>query len=327
MYVLTIRLADLALKEGIPPEEGWMDHVLKRYPNLDHYKCEEDARAVLNEKRAEIEAFFTKEREASIRGELAALIYALRLFGFEKIVDYCLELTKKTLLILGGIILEDFGNYIVHGIYALGGLRLFDDRDLRNMAFLGLKPAELQPSSASLSLATQRPLECSIVREPDRDDVRGFLKRGSDDELASYVGGFQRAAWDYDLSSVVKHYERLGEVISERYDEELKNWFRRSKVARGTVHGGIILTSSSITSFLPIPPGLNFLLNILLNIPQVLLQEHLERLSNWLVERWPFAEKGLPFLLWMCGIEPKGRAGGPPPRTSLDEWTARLAAS
>jgi hypothetical protein len=154
---------------------------------------------------------------------------------------------------------------------------------------------------------------------PDRDDVRAFLKRGPDDELARCLGGFQRAAWDYDLLGIVKHCERLGEIISERYDKELEDWFRRSKVARGTIRGGIILTSSML-SLSSIPPELKTLLEILLGI----LERCHERLSDWLVERWPLAEKGLPFFLWKYGIEPKGRARGPPPRTSLDEWMASL---
>jgi hypothetical protein len=56
------------------------------------------------------------------------------------------------------------------------------------------------------------------------------------------------------------------------------------------------------------------------------VQQEVDAFSRWLVERWPFAEKSLPFFLWKYGIKPKGRARGPPPRASPDEWMARLAA-
>jgi hypothetical protein len=308
-FVRLVRLIELAAKEGVPPEEGWQDLVLNKYPYLDLKKCLEDVNAILNEEvvrklKTKLKTI-SMEEEDSIQAMLASDLFSLRAWGFGKIAYHGLELMKKD-AVLGASILSDFKYYTVGGVdMALGGLRLFDDADASAMVFLGLKPVEL-PCPASLSLASQKSIECSVITEPDRYEVEGFLKKGSDIELASCVREFQRAANDYDLVKAIDYYERLGIIVSERYDEEVKDWFRRSKIMRGTVHGGLILTSSAITSFLSIHPGLNLLLNILLNISQRLLQEHVERLSGWLVEKWPFAEKGLPFFLWKYGIKPEG---------------------
>jgi hypothetical protein len=137
--------------------------------------------------------------------------------------------------------------------------------------------------------------------------LRAFLKEGPDDELAQCVGGFQRAAWDYDLLDIMKHYERLEEIILEQYNKELKDWFRRSKVVKGFAYAGIGLTCATIAS-LSIPAGLPTLLSILLNVKKV--QREVDAFSRWLVERWPFAEKGLPFFLWKYDIKPESQAQG-----------------
>jgi hypothetical protein len=288
-----IRLVELAVKESIPPRKGWKDLLLERHPNLSPDKCMEDVKALLNEEALkELEIIFMEE--GSTQRMLAAYLLSLRVWGFERIANCCLELMRRDAM-LGAAILHDFHYYYVGGVVdALGGARLFDDLDARNLAASRLRPEEQLPPPASLSLAVQRPVECLVVRRPNRDDVRSLLKEGPDDELASCVGGFQRAANDYDLVGAVNHYERLREVVSKRYDGELKDRFRRSKVVRGSMRGCIGLTSSAIALH-SIPAGLTVLLSVLKGGE---VWRGVEELPSWLAEGWPLLEKGLPFFLW-----------------------------
>ncbi|MEM2272363.1 MAG: hypothetical protein QXP56_06840, partial [Archaeoglobaceae archaeon] len=87
---------------------------------------------------------------------------------------------------------------------------------------LRLKPEEI-PAPFDFSLATEKGIKCDFVSSPDPDDVRGYLKRGPDDELSGLQGEFQEAATSYDLKAMIEAYEKLGEVITERINEERKS--------------------------------------------------------------------------------------------------------
>jgi len=149
-------------------------------------------------------------------------LYDLRLFGFEELSNICLKLMEKDLE-LGHSLLGLYHYYLVdpclHGLLSTFYL---SDKDRKAIQLLRLKPEEI-PAPFDFSLATEKGIKCDFVSSPDPDDVRGYLKRGPDDELSGLQGEFQEAATSYDLKAMIEAYEKLGEVITERINEERKS--------------------------------------------------------------------------------------------------------
>ena len=287
-FMLTYKLAGLAREEKIPPEKGWEALALKKHPQYDFSKCEEELKDIFEGEEFEI---------------ASTDLWGLRVFGFERLTDHALELIRKNKS-LGHVLLDAFSHYLTKPcILGLMGCRYYDDVDLSIMAFLRLRSVELLAiAPAFFSLVTEGPAGSSIVYRPDRGDVERFLERGPDEELVNLQGDIQRSAWSYDFTKLIEDYHKLGEVISERYDKELRDWFRRSKIVKGSLYFGIGLTA--FTALLTnLPDGLKLLLPLVLGWEKV--GKEVERLSNLLVERWPFREKGIPFTLWRYGVKPR----------------------
>jgi len=312
-------LAESAIREGIPLERGWRDLALQRHPEYDLESWLKEARSILSDERVRIiQKEYPFMRNMSVASVIASNAYELSIFGFSGLANLSLELFRKS--ILGFDVLNLYYIYLVSGYSeGLGGLMMYDTFDLETMTFLRIiknMPKEdllrefvLSPAGFSV---VGTPTEIPIVVKFDEDDLKNSLKRERDNELEKHMLDSIRAFQEYDFKEFLKKNEAINEIIAERIVKETRGYYRRSKIVEGTMISGgtLTLAAGAIEAYQYLQPlyqYLQLLLPLLSPIISKIMIEMMkkrEEAARWLVSRWPFQQKGIPFYLWLHGIKP-----------------------
>jgi hypothetical protein len=325
-------LRESAIQEGIRLEEGWEDPALQRHPEYDLISWKKKAESILSGKMVRViqkehPYMLDKEYVASVTATYA---YELSVFGFSSLANLSLRLLRKFPL-LGFNVLRPYDEYLVSGyLRGLGGLRIYDRDDLENMAFLriikNMPKRDLLEEGESVIVppaglsVVGTPTEIPIVVKFDEDDLKNSLKRERDSELEEQMLGSMRAFQGYDFGEFREKNEAINEIITERIVKEARGWYWRSKIIEGTIILGGTLTLKEgaevayrhLRPLLRITPGipetiLEAIIEIIFEIifeknPEIIKKR--EEAVRWLVSKWPFQQKGLPYHLWLHGIRP-----------------------
>jgi hypothetical protein len=309
-----IKLAKIAKDEDIPIEEGLGNKVREKHPEYSMEKCNEDAKDFLNIdtiKRIEKEDF--NEKVIMTTG---ISLFDLRLFGFDGLVDIGLEIGKKDPY-FGYRILNAYDSYLIRPcVDALFGYIHYDYDEIRTMSFLRVLTGNsekywgriLCSSPASSSIVVNHPIKLNIIKKPNWEELKGFLKNREEQELNKYSLDIMNAFNEADLNKVYRSDEKLGEVVEEGINKELESWFGKEKITKGVLRFGSRFTAAS--------PGLINLFETVRNNPELasliavvggmVSRELAEVIRNinpkdvvkFLAKTWTFTRYGLPFVLW-----------------------------
>jgi hypothetical protein len=324
LFMRWFLLIESAIQEEIPPERGWEDLVLQRHPEYDFDSWEKKARSILSDEMVHViqkeHPMWDKEDVVFI---IATYAYRLSVFGFSSLANLSLKLLRESPLSFN--VLHGYNNYLVFGYSeGLGGLMMYDRVDLGNMTFLRIiknmpkgdvfqEEEFITVSPAGFSVVGTE-TEIPIVVKFDEDDLKNSLKRERDRELEKHMLDSMRAFQEYDFREFRKKNEAINEIIAERIVKETRGYYRRSKIAEGTIISGgtLTLAAGAIEAYQYLQPIYQHLLPLLPILSPIVykiiskmiekMMEKREEAARWLVSRWPFQQKGLPFYLWLHGI-------------------------
>jgi|GEM_PF-2231360 len=314
-------LRESAIQEGIPLEEGWIDLVLQKHPEYDIESWVKKARSILSDERMKIiqkkHPMWDKEYVGS---GIATYAYKLSVFGFSDLANLFLELFRESPLD-GFDVLDAYYIYLVSGYSeGLGGLRMYDRFDLEIMTFLRiiknmpkrdlLREGEFVIVSPAGFSVVGKEIEIPIVVKFDEDDLKNSLRRERDRELEKCMLDSMRAFQEYDFREFREKNEAINEIIAERVVKETREYYRRSKIAEGTIISGgtLTLAAGAIEAYQRLQPLYQYLQPLLPILSPIIYKiiskmiEKREEAARWLVSRWPFQQRGLPFYLWLHGI-------------------------
>jgi len=318
-----IKLALIAEKMRIPLEEDWdwEKIVLIKRPEYDIKKIMEDVGKLFDKDTLDVisKEDVLRDPDALLRAA-ATWVHDLRILGFEKLTGNVSKLAN-TEKVLAYYILRGYRHHLIEPFMSLFGQQHYDNEDIEIMTFLRVIPNDLSviwkeevlaASPASLRLSCD-PFETNIVVKPDADEAWRFIKSYEDEEIMEASSSFMRSAKLYDFDATLRNYGKLSQIVQERVNNEHKAWFKRSKRVKASLYMGVGLAASAGAI-----EGFQKLHWLLKEIPYIypFLPEVIKRLLKgakltadkatvWLVDHWPFAEKGFPFILCKYDIRPE----------------------
>jgi hypothetical protein len=290
--------------------------VLQNHPEYDFKSWAEKVVSILSDETMRIiqkeHPMWDKEYVASI---ITTHAHSLSVFGFSNLANLSLELFRESPL-EGFNVLHFYYDYLVSGyLRGLGGLKMYDRVDLGIMTFLGTikkrdllregKPVALSPASFGV---VGTPTEIPIMVKFDEDDLKNSLKRERDNELEKHMLDLMRAFQRYDFREFYEKNKAINEIIGERIAKETREYYRRSKIVEGTIipGGTLTLAAGAAAAYQHLQPLLDLINEIISEMISEKISEKksgiMEKVMRWLVSRWPFQQKGLPFYLWLHGI-------------------------
>jgi hypothetical protein len=141
------------------------------------------------------------------------------------------------------------------------------------------------------------PTEIPIVVKFDEDDLKNSLERERDRELEEHMLDSMRAFQEYDFREFYEKNKAINEIIRERIVKETREWYWKSKIVQG-----IMALGGTFTLGAGIPAAYDYLHPLLDLIISEITREIAKEPARWLVSKWPFQQKGLPFHLWLHRI-------------------------
>jgi hypothetical protein len=257
----------------------------------------EKVRSILSDEKVQI---IQKKYPFMQNSAIAARIYRLLIFGFSGLANLSLELLRESPL-EGFYVLDSYDRYLVYGYsLGLGGLSMYDGVDLWRMTFLGIiknmqKRNSLRVSPASFGVvgtATKIP----IVVKFDEDDLKNSLRRERDRELEKCMLDSMRAFQKYNFWEFCEKNKAINEIIAERIVKETREYYRRSKIVEGMIiPGGTLTAAGARAAYKHLQPLLEIIISE--KIPEIMKKR--KEMKRWLVSKWPFQQRGLPFYLWL----------------------------
>lgn len=327
------RIQTIGDRENITPnDEYWLDRVLESYPEYDpdlssrYHKMAEilfrvdDTRASLNQISR---MHRTKPRD--LLDETSGKIMNLTIFGFNNHVRLSLRLARSFRdPELGRSMLYSYHHYLITPFTTgLGGFQNLDLFDIENMAFLRLFPLkskeleEIQTavlqSPAATSLLLQEPGRCriNIFRggSVHKRDLDAMIKlSGKYPNIGKHLAGYRQKLHSGDLKGASKSAKRFSEILIGQYNAEIEEWKKREKrsnIVKGVLNYGasFVVWPTVLLSNLPIEWKSAVIVAI--EMTKRALYRKIGALdtkkiveSLWRVKNWPFAQKGVPYLLW-----------------------------
>lgn len=316
----------VAKEMQIPMVDGFRKFVVRSNPQYDYGKTNHYVRSVFDEDALDPLRRDWPQSNGVILGRASFNIHNLRVLGFEKITEEILKLMDES-KVQTWHLLNAYHHFLVSPfIEGFFGELHYDILDVMNMTFLRIIPDDLSAiwkdmltaSPASMRL-TFDPFEANIVVEPDSDELWKFIRNYEDRETEKNLVSFTEAAKAYDFDEASRNYEKISEIVRERINTEYKAWMKRSKCVRATLYMGVGLTASAgaIAGFqklhwllreVPyIYPALPYMVKQLIESTRLAVN----KTTSWLVDHWPFAEKGFPYILFNYGKNPEKHRKGP----------------
>jgi len=299
------KIASISKAKGIPFEEACKNH-----PEYSYENTEETTKKLIDKKSVEELSKILHYDVETTLCEIATRLFLLRTFGFEQLASLSQKIIQRE-KILGYHVLNYYTKYLIEPCNAaLFSQMTYDFIDLKRMAFLRLPRLSNVGNLLSYCPANLRTtigsLDENIILKADSNEVTTFLKKYENKEIKENTAKFVKSSNQYDFDMVLKSYKKLSEIIEEKYNKELKDWFKRSKIAKVTAYLGIGFTAA-VGVYYAYRHFPNLTEKILSYLPKKeLIDEYrvtAEKLSDVLVKKWPFAEKGLPFIMWEYGIK------------------------
>jgi hypothetical protein len=134
----------------------------------------------------------------------------------------------------------------------------------------------------------------------DEDDLKNSLKRERNEELEKCMLNSIRTFQEYDFREFYEKNKVINEIITEGIVKETREYYKKSKIVEG-----IIISGGTLTLAAGATAAYQYLQPLLYLIPEIIteIMKKRKEVARWLVSRWPFQQKGLPFYLWLHGIK------------------------
>ncbi len=302
-FYLFIRLAEIAASHGIPSDNEWWNTVLTMHPEYDWNGCFEEVMQIIEDdknKIREIERALNLKRE-DIFEDIVTSLRDLRAFGYDAICDeIILECLKKDIN-YGYDKLKSFCRYLIEPVSdAIFGYTNYDFMDIKDMHSLRVLPENL--AYLWKDILSSYPLNSSVISdsveinlvELDARELLNLLTRYEEKETKDCVIGIKRSLDEFDVSKASMYYKKINEIITERYNKEIRGYYKREKLVRYGIRFGEYFTyaAEELPSLLSITSAdFKWIITaLLLSVATKLLRKKLEKIEpkdviKWLVKK------------------------------------------
>lgn len=316
-----LKLAKVADESGISIDNGWGDEVREKHPEYSMTKCNEDAKKLLNNstvKKIGEECLIDAE---TVVKTFETSLLDLRLFGFEELADLAIELSKKDPY-LGYYILNAYDSYFIRPfVDGLFGYIHYDYNEIRAMSLLKVVTSVsdeyleqvLYSSPASYSIIVKHPIKINTIK-PSRKGLKILIENRERKALNKCASDLKNTINNGDLNKIPNLNEKLGGIVEEDINNEVRNLYRTEKIVNNSLTVGSCLIENSPIAInnLSETVGNNPGIGILIEIGAKALADHIrmedpKSIVESLPRKWLLTGCGLPFVLWEYDVKPKGR--------------------
>ncbi len=242
-----LKLAKVADELGIAIDNGRGDEVRGKYPGYSMTKCNEDAKKLLNNSAVKkIGKEYLIDDETVVK-TLETSLFDLRLFGFEGLVDWVIELSKKDPY-LGYYILNAYDSYFIRPfVDGLFGYIHYDYDEIRAMSLLRVVASvsdELCSAPASASIIVKHPIEINTIK-PSRKGLKVLIENRDRKALNKCSSDLKNAINNGDLNKIPNLNEKLGGIVEEVINNEVRSLYRTEKIVNNSLTVGSCLIENS----------------------------------------------------------------------------------
>lgn len=321
-----LKFFTLVLIDRIKPPEHLVDFIERKHPEYYLPKCVEEIAENCSQKSLEDLGKQTGNTYDMTCNTLGTMIHSLRIMGLEGLAQVsltCLRLNSY----LGFRVLDTYDSYLVGPVSdGLLGFTNYGKRDVDRMSFLKLIPGDL--SSVWKELLSSSPAASSVgspqvdlnTVELRGDDLIRFVEAHPETELKSNVKGISTSLAKFDVPNAMKHFQRVDEIVTERYNKEIHALTMKTRVTSHALRFGKSFLNRAASL------GAGFLATAMVAVGQFqwlptifagavgakyaeakLSEINAEDIVKWWSNIWPFSDPGLPFVLWEHSFSKKTR--------------------
>lgn len=317
-----IKMEELRRRDNIPEEPDWYLTVDELHP--EYFRPEFHMRKLLmlfgQDGLHEIADREGVSSEKTLH--LAVSRFgALMGFGLENLADLTLECMQID-PVFGYGVLEAYVAYLIHPMsLGLLGNTNYGLRDVLLMAFTQIVPKDL--TQIWEDMLTSAPASSSIVSpslemntvELDGKELLRLIDDHPEEELKQNVKKLNESLSELDLRIASKTYEKVDEIVTERYNSVLRDLSKKERLTKVGVRfgeyiaAGTEIFSSALTSIKAMETEFEWLIGLiaaqagLLWFTRKVSKISPKKIVKWWTNFWPFTHSGLPFVLWEHGIE------------------------
>ena len=312
-----LKLAKMADESGISIDNGWGDEVRGKHPEYSMTKCNEDAKKLLdNNTVKKIGEKCLIDAETVVKTFETSLL-DLRLFGFEGLVDWVIELSKKDPC-LGYDILNAYDSYFIRPfVDGLFGYIHYDYDEIRAMSLLRvvtsvsdeyLEQQVLCSYPDSAPIIVKHPIEINTIK-PSRKGLKVLIENRERKELNKCSSDLKNAINNGDLNKIPNLNEKLGGMVEEVINNEVRSLYRAEKIVTNflTVVSCFIENSPMVINNLFETIGIPIEIGAKMSAYYMRTNIDPKSVVESLPRKWPLTKYGLPFVLWEYDIKPKGQ--------------------
>jgi hypothetical protein len=321
-------LASMAAHAMIPQSATRMDETLRRFPELDlDYIAKVEVEELTGYEKKQLHDLSREwgQTPQDMKGIFVSNLFCLNNFGYGGLTAFMLNLHRRCRdLGLLFDILNSYRKYLVQPIETGGSWANYDAEDLEDMAFLRVLPL-LNTDIEQLKEENQRlylnsPGARSVVTLSDHK-MNIFLRGGDDVRTLNKVweiaekhkreteilAEYKLLAGSGKLKDAVRAFNKATQVCGQIGDE-IEFWQReetRAKLAAYCIRGGVLMLSD-IGLYLAqgIPAGWRLAIGLVKDVSAWLgVKLDPKRIVEWAydvpISKWPWYEKGIPYLYWV----------------------------
>lgn len=311
------KLEAIAYSEGIPLTEDWVKMTEKRHPEYDIKKCCEEIAKICSGKCLEKLMGPFDETRTDVYRRFGSFLNHLRTMGFEGLAEVCLSCLRLEPYI-GRWVFGAYYDYLISPTtMALLGFKNYDKQDVDSMLFLRLIAEDLAMgwkellSSSPAAFSVGSPQVYFNTLELSGNDLVRFVEAHPEKELKSSVKRIGISLAEFDVHNAMKDFRRFDEIVTERYNKEIRALSIRARVIHNTLRFGksflnraASLGASFLGAAMAATGQFQWLPAIFGGAVGAKYAEYklseikAEDVVKWWSTNWPFSDPGLPFVLW-----------------------------
>jgi len=251
--------------------------------------------------------------------QLGNQLYKLRILGFKGLSKLALE-SAQLENILGAFMLLVYPKFLADPILQGGGFNNYTFSDVKDMLLLKLLPEKvgtvwsdvLSSSPASSSISSFRTGLDTV--ELKGTELLKLIEDFADDEnatsLRKNVLSVNRSMSRFDISSAVKSFEKVDQVVMESINSEIQGYVRKGSIASHLMRLGKTFTTmatAGLTMLSGVMAGLGKFEWVAATLigtgASAWIRERLDEIKaedivKWWSSTWPFEDPGIGFVIW-----------------------------